>query len=413
VERSVPDLNLVEDAFFLARQAITDRNLNLVGYELLYRRNQTATAAEVQDHLQASARVYSLALLDLGVGQLGSGLPITINVPQFWLEQDDLFPTVTSKVVLEILEQVEPSPKVIQSLKKLREKGYIIALDDFVLTESNRVLIQCAQWIKLDTHDYGQEELKERVQQLKAYPVKLVAEKIESWQEFRDLEAMGFDYFQGFFLSRPRVFKGHQAHSSQVVLLELLQQLYREDMNVDLLVDTIVTDPGMTYRLLRHINSAGYMFKKEISSLHQAVVILGQERLRSMVSLLLWSKSPHRSSSQLPSILVRAKSCEELAKFHNLEQVQSCFTVGTLSNLHLALGMEAQEMAEQLKLEPIIAQGLLGKGIPGEILQLAIAYEQGDWDAMEQSPWYRPEVNTCFFDAITWADTVVHEMGKG
>ncbi|WP_028304620.1 EAL and HDOD domain-containing protein [Oceanospirillum maris] len=409
----MPDLNLVEDAFFLARQAITDRNLNLVGYELLYRRNQTATAAEVQDHLQASARVYSLALLDLGVGQLGSGLPITINVPQFWLEQDDLFPTVTSKVVLEILEQVEPSPKVIQSLKKLREKGYIIALDDFVLTESNRVLIQCAQWIKLDTHDYGQEELKERVQQLKAYPVKLVAEKIESWQEFRDLEAMGFDYFQGFFLSRPRVFKGHQAHSSQVVLLELLQQLYREDMNVDLLVDTIVTDPGMTYRLLRHINSAGYMFKKEISSLHQAVVILGQERLRSMVSLLLWSKSPHRSSSQLPSILVRAKSCEELAKFHNLEQVQSCFTVGTLSNLHLALGMEAQEMAEQLKLEPIIAQGLLGKGIPGEILQLAIAYEQGDWDAMEQSPWYRPEVNTCFFDAITWADTVVHEMGKG
>jgi len=409
----VPDLNLVEDAFFLARQAITDRNLNLVGYELLYRRNQTATAAEVQDHLQASARVYSLALLDLGVGQLGSGLPITINVPQFWLEQDDLFPTVTSKVVLEILEQVEPSPKVIQSLKKLREKGYIIALDDFVLTESNRVLIQCAQWIKLDTHDYSQEELRERVQQLKAYPVKLVAEKIESWQEFRDLEAMGFDYFQGFFLSRPRVFKGHQAHSSQVVLLELLQQLYREDMDVNLLVDTIVTDPGMTYRLLRHINSAGYMFKKEISSLHQAVVILGQERLRSMVSLLLWSKSPHRSSSQLPSILVRAKSCEELAKFHNLEQVQSCFTVGILSNLHLALGMEAKEMAEQLKLEPVIAQGLLGKGTPGEILQLAIAYEQGDWDAMEQSPWYRPEVNTCFFDAITWADTVVHEMGKG
>lgn len=409
----MPDLNLVEDAFFLARQAITDRNLNLVGYELLYRRNQTATAAEVQDHLQASARVYSLALLDLGVGQLGSGLPITINVPQFWLEQDDLFPTVTSKVVLEILEQVEPSPKVIQSLKKLREKGYIIALDDFVLTESNRVLIQCAQWIKLDTHDYSQEELRERVQQLKAYPVKLVAEKIESWQEFRDLEAMGFDYFQGFFLSRPRVFKGHQAHSSQVVLLELLQQLYREDMDVNLLVDTIVTDPGMTYRLLRHINSAGYMFKKEISSLHQAVVILGQERLRSMVSLLLWSKSPHRSSSQLPSILVRAKSCEELAKFHNLEQVQSCFTVGILSNLHLALGMEAKEMAEQLKLEPVIAQGLLGKGTPGEILQLAIAYEQGDWDAMEQSPWYRPEVNTCFFDAITWADTVVHEMGKG
>lgn len=129
-----------------------------------------------------------------------------------------------------------------------------------------------------------------------------------------------------------------------------------------------------------------------------------------MVSLLLWSKSPYRSSSQLSTILVRAKACEELAKFHDLEQIQTCFTVGVLSNLHLALGMSAKEMTEQLKLEPAIAEGLQRKGVTGEILQLAIAYEQGDWDTMEQSTWYRPEVNTCFFDAITWADTVVKEM---
>ncbi|WP_086481004.1 EAL and HDOD domain-containing protein [Oceanospirillum sanctuarii] len=407
----MPELNLAEDAFFLARQAIADRDLNLVGYELLYRRNQSATTADVQDHLQASARVYSTALLDLGVGQLGSGLPVSLNVPQFWLEQDELFPTVTSKVVLEVLEQVQPTKQVIEALQRLRRKGYTIALDDFVLTEGNQALIQCAQWIKLDTHDYSQEELEKTVQQLKAYPVKLVAEKIESWQEYRDLEAMGFDYFQGFFLSRPRVFKGHQTNSNQKVLLDLLQQLYKEDMNVEELVDTIVKDPGMTYRLLRHINSAGYMFKKEINSIHQAVVLLGQERLRSMVSLLLWSKSPYRTSSQLPSILVRAKACEELARFYELDQIQSCFTVGVLSNLHLALGMEANEMAKLLKLEPAIADGLLGKGVPGEILQLVIAYEQGDWDAMEKSSWYRPEANVCFMNAVTWADTVVDQMG--
>lgn len=409
----MPELNLAEDAFFLARQAIADRDLNLVGYELLYRRNQSATTADVQDHLQASARVYSTALLDLGVGQLGSGLPVSLNVPQFWLEQDELFPTVTSKVVLEVLEQVQPTKEVIDALQRLRRKGYTIALDDFVLTERNQALIQCAQWIKLDTHDYSREELEKTVRQLKAYPVKLVAEKIENWQEYRDLEAMGFDYFQGFFLSRPRVFKGHQANSNQKVLLDLLQQLYREDMDVDQLVDTIVTDPGMTYRLLRHINSAGYMFKKEITSIHQAVVILGQERLRSMVSLLLWSKSPYRTSSQLPAILVRAKACEELARFYDLDQIQACFTVGVLSNLHLALGMEADDMAKQLKLEPVIAAGLKGEGIPGEILQLAIAYEQGDWDTMEASHWYRPEANTCFLNAIDWADTVVEQMGKG
>lgn len=406
------ELNLAEDAFFLARQAIADRDLNLVGYELLYRRSQSATTADVQDHLQASARVYSTALLDLGVGQLGSGLPVSLNVPQFWLEQDELFPTVTSKVVLEVLEQVKPSKQVIEALQRLRRKGYTIALDDFVLSDGNQALIQCAQWIKLDTHDYSREELEKTVKELKAYPVKLVAEKIESWQEFRDLEAMGFDYFQGFFLSRPRVFKGHQTSSNQKVLLDLLQQLYKEDMNVEKLVDTIVKDPGMTYRLLRHINSAGYMFKKEINSLHQAVVLLGQERLRSMVSLLLWSKSPYRTSSQLSSILVRAKACEELARFYELDQIQSCFTVGVLSNLHLALGMEADEMARLLKLEPAIADGLLGKGVPGEILQLVIAYEQGDWDTMEKSSWYRPEANVCFMNAITWADTVVDQMGK-
>jgi len=408
----VSELNPVEDAFFLARQAISDRDLNLVGYELLYRRNQSALTADVQDHLQASARVYATALLDLGVGQLGSGLPVSINVPQFWLEQDELFPTVTSKVILEVLEQVKPTQQVIESLQRLRRKGYTIALDDFVLTEGNQALIQCAQWIKLDTHAYSRDDLEKTVQQLKAYPVKLVAEKIESWQEYRDLEAMGFDYFQGYFLSRPRVFKGHQTNSNQKVLLDLLQQLYKDDMNVEELVDTIVKDPGMTYRLLRHINSAGYMFKKEINSIHQAVVLLGQERLRSMVSLLLWSKSPYRTSSQLPTILVRAKACEELARFYELDQIQSCFTVGVLSNLHLALGMEAEQMAKLLKLEPAIADGLKGKGVAGEILQLVIAYEQGDWDTMEHSNWYKPEVNTCFMDAILWADTVVDQMGS-
>lgn len=406
----MPELNLADDAFFLARQAIADRDLNLVGYELLYRRNQSATSADVLDHLQASARVYSTALLDLGVGQLGSGLPVSLNVPQFWLEQDELFPTVTSKVVLEVLEQVQPTKQVIEALQRLRRKGYTIALDDFVLTADNQALIQCAQWVKLDTHAYSKDELEKTVKQLKAYPVKLVAEKIESWQEYRDLEAMGFDYFQGFFLSRPRVFKGHQSNSNQKVLLDLLQQLYQEDMNVEELVDTIVKDPGMTYRLLRHINSAGYMFKNEVTSIHQAVVLLGQERLRSMVSLLLWSKSPHRTNSQLPTILVRAKACEELARFYDLDQVQSCFTVGVLSNLHLALGMEAGEMAKLLKLEPAIANGLKGKGIPGEILQLAIAYEQGDWDTMEASSWYRAEVNICFINAINWADTVIDQM---
>ena len=406
------ELNHADDVFFLARQAIADRELNLIGYELLYRRSKTATHADVQDHLQASARVYSTALLDLGVGQLGSGLPVSLNIPQLWLEQDELFPTVTSQIVLEVLEQVRPTKQVIESLNRLRRKGYTIALDDFVLTEENMALIPCAQWIKLDTHQYSQKELEEIVNTLKAYPVKLVAEKIESWQEYRNLEAMGFDYFQGYFLSRPQVFKGHQANSNQKVLLELLQELYKEDMDVNQLVDTIVKDPGMTYRLLRHINSAGYMFKKEIKSIHQAIVLLGQERLRSMVSLLLWSKSPYRTSSQLPGILVRAKACEELAHFYELDQIQSCFTVGVLSNLHLALGMEAEEMASMLKLEPEIAEGLQGKGVPGEILQLVIAYEQGDWDAMETSDWYRPEVNDCFMNAMNWADTVVREMNK-
>ncbi|MFG1490005.1 hypothetical protein ABMA58_12215, partial [Oceanospirillum sp. HFRX-1_2] len=120
---------------------------------------------------------------------------------------------------------------------------------------------------------------------------------------------------------------------------------------------------------------------------------------------------PYRTSSQLSSILVRAKACEELARFYELDQIQSCFTVGVLSNLHLALGMEADEMARLLKLEPAIADGLLGKGVPGEILQLVIAYEQGDWDTMEKSSWYRPEANVCFMNAITWADTVVDQMG--
>jgi len=406
----VPDTLLSGDAFCLARQAIADKELNLIGYELLYRRNQSAQIAHIHDPVEASARVYSLALLDLGTSHLGSGFPITLNVPQFWLEKPELFPEVTSKVVLEILESVEVTPKVLLSLRLLKAKGYTIALDDFTLTDHTHPLIEHAQWIKLDTHQYSREELAALVTELKAYPVKLVAEKIENWREFKELEAMGFDYFQGFFLSRPRIFKGHKAHSNQQILMELLQQLYQNDIEINQLVDTIVKDPGLTYRLLRHINSAGYMFSTEIMSLHQAVVLLGHERLRSMVSLLLWSKSPFKASSQLPTILVRAKACEELAKYYDIPESQSSFTVGVLSNLHIALGMEFDQMLKQLKLEPDIFAALQQQGRLGELLALVIAYEQGDWDTMESSSWYKPEVNQIFIQAIEWADDAYKDM---
>ena len=407
------DTSLNSDTFCLARQAIADKELNLIGYELLYRQNQTARTAHIDNPVEASARVYSTALLDLGAAHLGSGFPISINVPQSWLEKPDLFPAITSKVVLEVLEDTEVTPEVLSSLKQLKSKGYTIALDDFTLTDSTHPLIEYAQWIKLDTHQYSQDELATLVQVLKAYPVKLVAEKIETWREFKELEAMGFDYFQGFFLSRPRIFKGHKANTNQQVLMDLMQQLYKDDLVVEELVDTIIKDPGLTYRLLRHINSAGYMFNQEITSIHQAVVLLGQERLRSMVSLLLWSKSPFKASSQLPVILVRARACEELARYYEVPEVRSSFTVGVLSSLHIALGMEFRQMLTQLKLEPLIAEALQGKGTLGEMLSLVIAYEQGDWEKMEQSRWYKPEVNQVFTQSIEWADQVYQEMKAG
>lgn len=399
------------DSFCLARQAIADKELNLVGYELLYRQSHTADVALVSDPVEASARVYSLALLDLGAAHLGAGFPISLNVPQFWLEKTDLFPEVTSKVVLEILEDTVVTAEVIQAAQILKSKGYTIALDDFTLTEETHPLIAYADWVKLDTHQYTQDELATLVQVLKAYPVKLVAEKIETWKEFKELEAMGFDYFQGFFLSRPRIFKGNKANTNQQVLMDLMQQLYSAEPDVEQLVATIVKDPGLTYRLLRHINSAGYMFNRDITSIHQAVVLLGQERLRAMVSLLLWSKCPFKVSSQLPTILVRARACEEMARYYNLPEVRSSFTVGVLSSLHIALGMEFRQMLTQLKLEPQIADALKGRGVLGEILALVIAYEKGNWEAMEQSRWYKPEVNQVFTQAIEWADHIYQDMG--
>lgn len=406
----MPEPIRTEDHFCLARQAIADRQLNLVGYELLYRANDDAREANVQDHLQASARVYSLALLDLGAGHLTSGLPLSINVPQFWVQQDELFPEIRTPLILEIQGPLQVSDSLLESLQSLRRKGYSIAFDASVIDDHQHELLHYAQWIKINTQHYSEEQIRQKLRLLKDYPVKRVAEKIETWQSFQQLEALGFDYFQGFFLSRPQLFRGQQAQSNPKVLLDLLQQLFRSEMDIEQLVSTLVKDPALTYRLLRHINSASYMLQKEVTSLHQAVVILGQERLRAMVSLLLWSKSPFRSSPQLPTLLVRARACELLARHHKLPQVQTCFTVGVLSNLHLALGMEASELAHKLKLEPAIACGLEGKGIPGEILQLVIAYEQGDWDRMEASPWYQPETNACFLEAITWADNAVADL---
>ncbi|MFG1489610.1 EAL domain-containing protein, partial [Oceanospirillum sp. HFRX-1_2] len=170
---------------------------------MLYRNNATTSNASVSSPHEATARVCTVAFMDIGIDRLADKHPVFINMTDEWLLKGDMLPEPAERIVLEVLEDIKPTPEVLASLKSLRARGYKIALDDFVLTQETKAFLPYADLIKLDVMACSIDVLEKRVSILKRLNVPLLAEKVETWDEFEACKAMGFTLFQGYFLSKP------------------------------------------------------------------------------------------------------------------------------------------------------------------------------------------------------------------
>lgn len=388
---------------FVGRQPIYDSKLNVVAYELLFRRYATGNA-DVVDGDQATSQVILNSFMEIGLDRLVGDEKAFINLTRSFILEKYPIPMFQNRIVLEVLEDITIDDELIDALRDLSERGFKIALDDVVNPEDIRSLLDIANIVKLDVIDMDEQSIKEKAVFLRNYDIQMLAEKIETHEVFELCKELGFEYFQGYFLSKPNVVEGQRLPAARLNILLLLSRIRTPGIEFREVEEIIRQDVSLSYKLLRLINSAFYTKHSEIKSIRQALTFLGLRQIQDWVSLIFLSQIEDKPRDLMTTAMIRAKMCEILGLSLNKNISDISFTVGLFSVLDALLDMPLKEILSSLPLTDDVSSALLQhKGQLGEILHTVIAYERGNWeDALSLN--LDPEVlKDAYLKAIAWA----------
>lgn len=339
---------------FLGRQPIFDRDLNVWAYELLFRSDDIDNASLSNGDVE-TAQVLISTVTDFGIDAISGGRPLFINLSHGFLSGKLPIPLSRDQVVLEVLEDIPPDEAVMDTLRAFADRGYTIALDDFVYTPRMTPLMEVAHIVKLDILALTPEQLDAHIKLAGDFSLKLLAEKVETYEQYDRCRDLGFEYFQGFFLSHPLVLMeggGAQA-SNRMVILRLLARLQDPNAQVSEIETLIAQDVTLTYRLMKCVNSAYVGLRHHVESLRRALLILGLRTIRDWASLILLTRISDKSSELMTIALVRARMNELLAPYLRLEK-ERAFTVGLFSILDAILDRPMEELLKDLPFDEAI-----------------------------------------------------------
>lgn len=396
----------------LARQPIYDRDLNLFAYELLFR--PPHPSEWVWDGDVATSQLVINAFTEIGIDKVCDNKTAFINFTHKWLISPPPFDA--RHVTVEILEDVEPDQEVIEGVTALVNAGFTIALDDFEFDEKWTPLLQMAQIVKIDVLAHNAAELKQLVTQLKPYNVKLLAEKVEDYETQEHCESLGFEYFQGFFLSRPQNVHGAPMPSNKIVVMRLLAELQNPDASVTNLEDIITSDIGLTTKILRICNTAQYATQSKIDSIRRAVVLLGLQTLKQWSSLIALSRMSDKPSELICLTLSRAKMMEVLAKASGKDNPETYFTVGMFSFIDAYFDQPKEQLLKSLPFDDAINAALLHfTGDIGTLLRNVIAHERGEWNEIQWAELEAMGVEESLFEqtymeALLWSAEIMKSL---
>ncbi len=394
----------------VGRQPIFDRTMNVVAYELLYR-SSAANHANVVNQDQATSQVIINSFLEIGLQSLVGSKLAYINMPEKFLTGQHPIPFSKEQVVLEVLEHVEVHEELLNGLRRLRDAGYTIALDDFELTEKTKPLVRTAQIIKLDVMNIEPALVRKRFEILRRLGVKLLAEKIETQEMFEFCKKLGFDFFQGYFLCRPNIVKGAQMPTNRLALLQLLSDINKPDIEVHQLEKTVSRDVGLSYKLLRVINSAQFGVRNKVESLKQALVMLGMKNIKHWATLIAMASIDNKPYELIVVSLQRARMCQLIAEARRAPNGDAYFTAGLFSTLDAVLDKPFAEVLPQLSLtEELNAALEKHEGPIGAVLKSCMAYEQGDWAATPLDGLSATALQKSYLESIRWASDILTQM---
>ena len=397
----------VASAFrFVARQPIMDLRSRVHGYELLFRAGPEAV-------FRGDGDLATRTMLDntviYGLERLTGGLPAFVNCTRESLTEDLVHILPPSMTVLEILENVEPTPGLIKACRKLKASGFRLALDDFTWKPSFEPLVELADYIKVDFALTGTEERQSLLRRLSNVTVALVAEKIETQEEFRQACEEGFSLFQGYYFCRPILLAKRKVPVNRLSHIEILQLLRDDSIELRKLTGLVKRDASLTYRLLRLVNSPMCAVRQEVSSIQAALLAVGEDTFRRIATLAITSElCSDQPLEVLRMAFVRGRFCELAAVLCALDPTEQ-YLLGMLSLLPAMLLVPMEELTPALPLRDEIRSALEGTSNPERALLLWLeAHEHGNWaacDAIAQAKGLNDdEVAVCYADAVAWAE---------
>lgn len=363
----------------IARQPIFTAQKKLFAYELLFRQTLGLKLGELSGD-RATTSLLSTAFLTEGIEKVAGNKPCFINFTKNLLIKEiaNFFPK--NAIVVEILEDVPPTVEVMEACTRLSQLGYLIALDDFVFTKDLLPLVELANIIKIDYQQSSTAEIERILYRLKHYDLKYLAEKVETYQEFEHARKLGFHYFQGYFFAKPESIRMKEVSSLKTSKIRLLAEVSKPSATLANLQKIVESDVAIAYKLLRYINSAYFYLLKEVTSIRQAMVHLGEREIRRFIILVIISELAADKPTELLRLsLTRARFCEQLAEGCQFAaEAPEIFLLGLFSLIDAILDTPMALMMDKLPLTDEVKEALThGQGPLIPFLQAVIAYEQG------------------------------------
>ena len=394
---------------YVGRQAIFDRRLEVVGYELLYR-NSDENRARFTDANQATAATMLNAFVELGLDTLALGLPVWVNLPADFLLGKLPIPLPPERMVIEVLEDVPVTDELVDALEGFRADGFKIALDDFVLTDETRRLIPLATWIKVDILGVPKEEIARQYHALKPFGRILLAEKLSTHDEHMFVRDLGFQLFQGHFLELPLIAKSTRMPHDRVALVKILGALFDPDLDLRKIETLIATEVGLAVRVIKLASSAALSLGSPIGSIRQAVLRLGVQQVAALVTLIMVSGFDDKPLELARQALIRARMCEILAR-HAKVAPDQLFTAGLLSLIDAILDRPLHELLSQFAVAPLVREALEGGPGPAAKIVEAVRHQnRGELGQVSDSGFDAQTVFVAWFDAIRWADDMISKI---
>lgn len=394
---------------FVARQPIFDKHRKIHAYELLFRTGKTNGFPDI-DGDTATSSLLSSSFFTVGIDKIGAGKKVFINFTEDLIKKGTplLFPS--EQLMVEILENVTPSDDIVAACRELKEAGYELALDDFVYSKNWDDLIEISDIIKVDFRLTPMEEIEKMLLYLEPYDCRLLAEKVETYEEFERALELGFELFQGYFFSKPETLQNKDLSATQMAMLHLIAEVNSAEFDIDALEELVEQDVSISYKLLNFINSSHFSRIQPIASIRQAISYLGEREFKQFVTLIATSKLTDKKPNELVrASIIRARFLELISE-ETKQNKGELFLLGLFSYIDAMLDQKIETLVGKMSLSENISTALAERnGQLFPFIRLIESYEKSNWVGFKYCQKKvgvsDDKIIAAYLEAIEWANS--------